>query len=74
MISNMSSTLSNIDASSVQRRQKLDTLNDYLRYRRVPIALRKRIAGYYDCTPPCSPHPHLPAALPSRSCTEAVRL
>lgn len=48
MISHMTSTLANIDATAVQRRQKLDTLNQYLRIRRVPTGLRQRISAYYE--------------------------
>ena len=47
MISHMSSILSNIDAASFQRRQKLDTLTQHLKNRRVPPVLRDRIRGFF---------------------------
>eukprot|EP00966_Prymnesium_polylepis_P061829 1434830-Prymnesium_polylepis.1 len=47
LISHMSSILANVDAAAAQRRQKLDTLTQHLRHRRVPEVLRDRIRGFF---------------------------
>jgi hypothetical protein len=48
IIGSASSALSNLDSANAERRQKLDSINQYLRQRRVPDDLQKRIRAYYD--------------------------
>ena len=48
IIGSASSALSNLDSGNAERRQKLDSINQYMRQRRVPQDLQKRIRAYYD--------------------------
>lgn len=47
VVSQVTSTLSNFDAAGAHRRQKLDSLLEYLRGRNVPIELRKKVTLHW---------------------------
>ena len=43
----VSSALSSLDAASQKRQKRLAAVNAYMRYKRVPVTLRKRMNDYY---------------------------
>ncbi|SCC90892.1 Uncharacterized protein SCG7109_BV_00020 [Chlamydiales bacterium SCGC AG-110-M15] len=48
IIGNMASLVANIDAVAQAYRQKMDSINNYMRLREIPVELQKRIRRYYD--------------------------
>ena len=48
VVSSATSALSNLDAAAESHRRDLDAINGYLRFKRVPVELRRRINGFYN--------------------------
>lgn len=48
IIGSASSALSNIDSVEMERKAKLESITNFMRQRRVPAELQKRIRDYYD--------------------------
>ena len=48
IIGSLSSTIHNMDATGELRRRKMEALNQYLRFQRVPKLLQRRIRDYYE--------------------------
>ena len=48
IIGSLSSAIHNIDIQGTQQRQKMDSLNSYLRRQQVPRVLARRIRDYYE--------------------------
>ena len=46
--------VSQLDYHATTRRQKLDSVKQYIRYKKVPKFLRLRIEQYYECAPPAA--------------------
>ena len=44
----VSSALSSLDAASQKRQKRLAAVNAYMRYKRVPLTLRKRMNEYFQ--------------------------
>ena len=53
IIGSASSALANMDSTASLRRQTLDKINEYLRYRRVPSFFQKIILDFYEHTWSC---------------------
>ncbi len=47
VIGNISSILSNVDIARIKFQDKLDTINSFLKYKKIPHELANRIRGYY---------------------------
>ena len=48
IVGGATSSLATMDASAQKLRMQLDTINHYMRYRRVPNRLRKRVDAYFQ--------------------------
>jgi hypothetical protein len=48
IIGNMATIIANLDATAQAYRQKMDRINEYMRFREIPLNLQKRIRSYYD--------------------------
>ena len=48
IIGSLSSALHSSDAAGARRRQKMDSVNDFLRTRNIPMSLQRRIRDFYD--------------------------
>eukprot|EP01060_Flectonema_neradi_P039616 TRINITY_DN8796_c1_g1_i1.p1 TRINITY_DN8796_c1_g1~~TRINITY_DN8796_c1_g1_i1.p1 ORF type:complete len:520 (+),score=65.76 TRINITY_DN8796_c1_g1_i1:45-1604(+) len=48
VIGTVSSLVANLDATSEAHRTKMDTINDWMRYRRLPADIQHRVKAYYD--------------------------
>eukprot|EP00924_Labyrinthula_sp_SR-Ha-C_P008818 snap_masked-scaffold_2-processed-gene-3.6-mRNA-1 protein AED:1.00 eAED:1.00 QI:0/-1/0/0/-1/1/1/0/679 len=48
IIGSASNSLANWDSEKAERRQKLESVNQYLRQRNIPLTLQKRIRAFYD--------------------------
>ena len=48
MLGSAASALQTLDANAALRRQKLDSVKQYVRYKRVPAYLREKIVEYYE--------------------------
>ncbi len=48
VIANLASLVANIDVARVAHREKLDRINAFLSYRRIPTALHRKINEYYE--------------------------
>ncbi|GBF49261.1 cyclic nucleotide-binding protein [Leptospira ryugenii] len=47
VVGNIASLLSNVDISRIKFQEKLDTINSFLRYKKIPADLSNRIRSYY---------------------------
>eukprot|EP00762_Andalucia_godoyi_P006368 ANDGO_05937.mRNA.1 Cyclic nucleotide-gated cation channel subunit A len=47
IIGTVGSLVTNLDSSASAFRQKMDTINDYMKYRRLPLDLQNRVRSYY---------------------------
>eukprot|EP01028_Stygiella_incarcerata_P006275 TRINITY_DN256_c0_g3_i1.p1 TRINITY_DN256_c0_g3~~TRINITY_DN256_c0_g3_i1.p1 ORF type:complete len:504 (+),score=123.45 TRINITY_DN256_c0_g3_i1:147-1658(+) len=47
IIGTVGSLVTNLDSSASFFRQKMDTINDYMKYRRLPLELQNRVRNYY---------------------------
>jgi hypothetical protein len=47
VIGNISSILSNVDIAHIKFQEKLDTINSFLKYKKIPNSLSNRIRAYY---------------------------
>ena len=75
LVGMVTSALANIDKAAQARREKLESINAYMRYKRVPHKLRKRMNDYYGYLYSClqappSPHPSPCAYAPQRAYPE----
>lgn len=48
IIGNMATLVTNINAQAHAFRQKMDAINDYMRFREIPDELQERVRSYYD--------------------------
>ena len=48
IIGSLSSALHSSDAAGARRRQKMDSVNDFLRSHNIPMSLQRRIRAFYD--------------------------
>ncbi|ETV92247.1 hypothetical protein H310_13476 [Aphanomyces invadans] len=48
IIGSAANLLANLDKTEVARKEHLDAINDYLRFKKVPLALQDKIRHYYD--------------------------
>ncbi|OQR89617.1 Voltage-gated Ion Channel (VIC) Superfamily [Thraustotheca clavata] len=48
IIGSAANLLANLDKTEVARKEHLDSINDYLRFKKVPLALQDKIRHYYD--------------------------
>eukprot|EP00966_Prymnesium_polylepis_P224454 5191549-Prymnesium_polylepis.2 len=58
MLGSATSALSNVDGATAARREHLDQVKQYVRYKKVPMFLRVRVIEYYEY-PRLSPNPLL---------------
>ena len=48
IIGSLSSSISNLDVEKAERKKQLDSIKQFLRQRKVPISLQRRIVQYYE--------------------------
>ncbi|KAF1334499.1 Voltage-gated ion channel, partial [Globisporangium splendens] len=48
IIGSAANLLSNLDKAEIARKDQMDSINDYLRFKKVPLALQDKIRQYYD--------------------------
>ena len=48
VIGTVSSLVANLEATSEAHRTKMDTINDWMKYRRLPADIQTRVKAYYD--------------------------
>lgn len=48
IIGSAANLLSNLDKAEIARKNQMDTINDYLRFKKVPLDLQNKIRRYYD--------------------------
>ncbi|KAG7391750.1 hypothetical protein PHYPSEUDO_003825 [Phytophthora pseudosyringae] len=69
IIGSAANLLANLDKEEIARKNQMDSINDYLRFKKVPLALQNKIRRYYDyalTTRLQDPTEHLFADLPDR--------
>lgn len=48
IIGNAANLLSNLDKAEIERKNQMDSINEYLRFKKVPLMLQDKIRRYYD--------------------------
>ncbi|KAJ8526001.1 hypothetical protein ON010_g15183 [Phytophthora cinnamomi] len=48
IIGSAANLLSNLDKEEIARKDQMDSINDYLRFKKVPLGLQNKIRRYYD--------------------------
>uniref|UniRef100_K3X008 Cyclic nucleotide-binding domain-containing protein n=1 Tax=Globisporangium ultimum (strain ATCC 200006 / CBS 805.95 / DAOM BR144) TaxID=431595 RepID=K3X008_GLOUD len=48
IIGSAANLLSNLDKAEIARKNQMDSINDYLRFKKVPLVLQDKIRRYYD--------------------------